>query len=439
MIILKRLTAFFLLMLVVLSAGADDAAKGISFFKGTFQQAMDEAKKQKKTLFVDFYAVWCGPCKRMAKEVFTQDSVGDYFNKKFVSIQVDAEKPENVAIATRYKVNAFPTLAFIDNDGKAISVNVGAMGAAELLDAARTASGESIGFKQLYEKYQQSPQDLKLQQTVLLQAPQFLMAQDGMEAEKWVVRIRKMFRSYIDAKMGPDLINRNDYIILRSLAGDNKEEQEKIVDFINKNLPAWRSAVGQAAAYYVIEYNDQKIENLAKEGNPAYKEFVAKINTDYKDAYSVLAQNGNAAPYESSSVYADAIYTIYKEKDVKKYISLMNKYFNMLKTNATPMNYGKAAQDLYYAAGKKLTPEEHRLAITWVEKALSGENSVLDRINYLVMIGDSYCDLKEYDSAQKYYNQGYAESLQLDKEQMAQQMVQATIARKLATLDLLRK
>ena len=147
---------------------------GIRFFQGSFQQALNEAKKQHKPLFVDFYAQWCGPCKRMAKTIFTQDSIGKYFNEKFISIQIDAEKPENVAIAKQYKIEAFPTLAFIANDGKAISISVGAMGANELLEAGKTAAGDVIGFKELYEQYRANPSDLDIQQKVLQQAPKFL-------------------------------------------------------------------------------------------------------------------------------------------------------------------------------------------------------------------------------------------------------------------------
>ena len=248
---------------------------GIRFFQGSFQQALNEAKKQHKPLFVDFYAQWCGPCKRMAKTIFTQDSIGKYFNEKFISIQIDAEKPENVAIAKQYKIEAFPTLAFIANDGKAISISVGAMGANELLEAGKTAAGDVIGFKELYEQYRANPSDLDIQQKVLQQAPKFLMAQEGMDAEKWVVRIRKMFSAYIQAKLGPSLINRTDYLIITQLGGDDIEQQQKIADFINTNLPAWQKNVGDAAAYYVIEYNDKRIEDLAKEGNLSYKDYVA--------------------------------------------------------------------------------------------------------------------------------------------------------------------
>ncbi len=415
------------------------ATNGIRFFQGTFLQALEESKKQHKPLFVDFYAVWCGPCKRMAKTVFTQDSIGKYFNEKFISVQVDAEKPENVEIAKQYKVEAFPTLAFIDNNGKAISVSVGAMGPSELMEAGKAAAGDVVSFKELYEQYRTNPSDLAIQQKVLLQAPKFLMAQEGMDAEKWVVRIRKLYASYISAKMGPSLINRSDYLIITQLGGDDQELQRKLADFINANLPAWQQAVGDPAAYYVIEYNDKRIEDLAKEGNLSYKDYVAKISGDYKASYSVISFTGNSNPAESSAKYADAIYTIYKDKDVKKYLGLMDEYFKLMGSNATPADYGKAAQNLYYAAGKKLTPADHEIAIKWLEKALSGESSIVDRINFLVMIGDSYTAMKQYDDATKYYRQGYAESLQLNNMEQVQAMVQATIARKLATIELLNK
>lgn len=424
------LICLYTLFLLPVQAQEGANTTGIKFFNGTFQQAMDEAKKLNKPLFVDFYAVWCGPCKRMAKTVFIVDSVGQYFNDKFINLQLDAEKPENISIAQQYKVDAFPTLAFIGNDGKALSINVGAMSARDLLEAGRIATGEAIGFKELYEMYRKDTENLEIQRDLLMQAPRFLSAQEeGMDAERWVVRIRKLYRSYIEKKMGTALINRQDYIIITQLAMDDEDGKLKMVSFINANLPAWNREVGDVASYYVIEYNDEKIETLAKEGDVKYKEYVDKIKGEYKDAYSVIPFTGNFTPYDAMSRYADAIYSIYKNKDIAGYISRMNEYFAALGDNITPGDYGKAAQNLYFAAGKKLTPDDHKVAIQWVEKALAGEKSLMDRINYMVMIGDSYRDMKDYDSARKFYNQAHLESLRMTNMEMAQQMVQATIAR----------
>ena len=66
----------------------------------TYKQALEAAKTENKLVFMDFYTDWCGPCKLMTREVFPTKTVGDYFNEKFVSIKVNAEKGEGIALAT---------------------------------------------------------------------------------------------------------------------------------------------------------------------------------------------------------------------------------------------------------------------------------------------------------------------------------------------------
>ena len=52
------------------------SAQGIEFNHGTWNEIKETAKKEKKMIFVDFYTVWCAPCKFMAKEVFPDPQVG---------------------------------------------------------------------------------------------------------------------------------------------------------------------------------------------------------------------------------------------------------------------------------------------------------------------------------------------------------------------------
>ena len=435
---MKRIVYPLLALVLLLPSQLFAQDTGIKFFKGTFEEALAEAQKQDKPLFVDFYAVWCGPCKRMAKEVFTQKEVGDYFNQKFINLQLDAEAKPNLEVAKKYKVEAFPTIAFIDKEGKAISISIGAMDKAALLDAAKVAVGEVLGFEALYDMYKKDKNDLSVQQDLLTQAPSFLATQNGMDAERWVVRMRNLYKDYINTKMGDDLINKRDYNIILSLGGDDKELEAKIIDFMNKNLSKWREAAGDAPAYYIIEYNDGKINDLAKGGDPAYREYVEKINGEYKDAYGVVAMDG-ISPYEKSKLFADALYTLYKEKDVNRYKDLMQQYFGKLGAEADGTDYGRAAQELYNAMGSKLTDADHQTAIEWVGKALQQKNSLMDRINFLVMTGDSYKALKKYDEAQSFYNQAFAETYQFQDNAQTQGMLQAVIVKKLSELDLLRK
>lgn len=50
---------------------------GISFDVHTFAEAMEKAKAENKLVFMDCYTTWCGPCRMMAAQVFTQQKVGD--------------------------------------------------------------------------------------------------------------------------------------------------------------------------------------------------------------------------------------------------------------------------------------------------------------------------------------------------------------------------
>ena len=432
-----RIFLFALLCTVLALPAMAQEGKGIQFFKGTFAQALAKAKAEGKPLFVDFYAVWCGPCKKMEKQIFTQPEVGEYFNKHFVAVQLDSEKPENVDVAKTYKVEAFPTLGIFDGEGKALSINVGYMNAQELLAMAKTAVGEVKGFEQLYKEYRQNPNDLTIQQDLLTLAPQFLTTQDGMDAEKWVVRVRKIYQAYIEKKMSDNsLINRKDYIIIGYLGGDDEETTYRLVDYISKNMDAWMAAVGEPAAYYVVEKNDERMLKLVKKGDESYKTYLEKIRTDYKKAYDVIKFT-SATPYDKSRDYYNALFAIYKNKDVALYLKLMRQYLATLGADANAADYAMAAQSLYYAAGNKLSAADHEQAIEWLKVAIPSEKVLMNKINYLVMVGDSYRELKKYNDAEQYYKQAYGESLQMGELEQAQQMIQASVLHKLSTLELL--
>lgn len=432
-----RIFLFALLCTVLALPAMAQEGKGIQFFKGTFAQALAKAKSEGKPLFVDFYAVWCGPCKKMEKQIFTQPEVGEYFNKHFIALQLDAEKPENVDVAKTYKVEAFPTLGIFDGEGKALSINVGYMNAQELMAMAKTAVGEVKGFEQLYKEYRQNPNDLTIQQDLLTLAPQFLTTQDGMDAEKWVVRVRKIYQAYIEKKMSDNsLINRKDYIIIGYLGGDDEETTYRLVDYISKNMDAWMAAVGEPAAYYVVEKNDERMLKLVKKGDESYKTYLEKIRTDYKKAYDVIKFT-SATPYDKSRDYYNALFAIYKNKDVALYLKLMRQYLATLGADANAADYAMAAQSLYYAAGNKLSAADHEQAIEWLKVAIPSEKVLMNKINYLVMVGDSYRELKKYNEAEQYYKQAYGESLQMGELEQAQQMIQASVLHKLSTLELL--
>src|SRR5882724_11589626 len=131
------LLGFFLLQAGVVNVRGQAKEKGINFFQGTWKEAVARAKEEKKCLFLDAYASWCGPCQAMEKEVFTKPEVGDYFNQKFVAIRIDMEKGEGLELAKKFSsIDGYPSLLFFTGGHLAKTV-LGSRTAEEFLEEAK--------------------------------------------------------------------------------------------------------------------------------------------------------------------------------------------------------------------------------------------------------------------------------------------------------------
>lgn len=121
------------------SDATDEAVVGgIEFFNGTWDEALAKARKENKMVFLDAYTSWCGPCKKMKRNVFTDTVVAAFFNKNFVNIAADMEKGEGVTIADKYGIDSYPTLIFVNGDGMQLGRESGYQDPEELLELART-------------------------------------------------------------------------------------------------------------------------------------------------------------------------------------------------------------------------------------------------------------------------------------------------------------
>ena len=125
----------------------------------SYEEALSVAKKEKKLVFLDLYTDWCGPCKKMAAQVFPTKQVGDFMNKNFVSIKLNAEK-EGEALAKQFEIAAYPTFVIVDASGSLVGKVVGYMEGDAFIDKTTAAidpkqSPESI--KQRYEAGERTP------------------------------------------------------------------------------------------------------------------------------------------------------------------------------------------------------------------------------------------------------------------------------------------
>ena len=138
------------------------SAQGIEFFHGTWSEALEKAKTEERLIFVDAFASWCGPCKRMSSQTFPDPKAGEFFNANFVNLKIDMEKPENSEFAGKYPVNSYPTLMFIDATGKVVLKEVGAKGVDQLLETGRKALGKNDKSMDFEKKYNEGDRDPKM-------------------------------------------------------------------------------------------------------------------------------------------------------------------------------------------------------------------------------------------------------------------------------------
>jgi len=129
-------------------------ANGIEFFQGSFESAKAEAQSQGKLIFVDAYAVWCGPCKTMASKVFPLPEVGEAFNSHYISLKIDMERGEGLTFRKDYPVTAFPTLFFMNAEGEILERVVGAKQADALIGLAKKHASKIAPGKNLTKAYE---------------------------------------------------------------------------------------------------------------------------------------------------------------------------------------------------------------------------------------------------------------------------------------------
>ena len=135
------------------------SSEGMEFFHGSWAEVKAQAKKEKKNIFIDCYTVWCGPCKKLSKQVFPQKIVGDYFNANFVNYKVDMEKGEGIQLKKIFKVAAFPTLLFVNSNGEVIHKIVGSLSADKLIQEAKNAPEKKILTDKIIKDYETNKKD----------------------------------------------------------------------------------------------------------------------------------------------------------------------------------------------------------------------------------------------------------------------------------------
>ena len=92
-----------------------------------FRKAYKEAQNNNRPLLIHFYADWCGPCKKMDREVLYSSKLSQLVNKNYVAVKVNAD--HNQDIIQHFGIKSLPSDVIIDPNGKVLQRNKGYLAA----------------------------------------------------------------------------------------------------------------------------------------------------------------------------------------------------------------------------------------------------------------------------------------------------------------------
>ncbi len=106
-------------------------AGNLAFSQNAFEDALKKAAAENKRVVVDVYTDWCGWCKKMDAEAYSNDEVKKLLEENFVVYKLNAEGKDKLTyngkkyteeeLSYYFEVFSFPTTIFLEPDGKVIS------------------------------------------------------------------------------------------------------------------------------------------------------------------------------------------------------------------------------------------------------------------------------------------------------------------------------
>jgi thioredoxin-related protein len=153
---------------------SDSVKKGCVFEEELkWNQILRKAQSENKYIFIDCYATWCGPCKKMEREVFSVNKISNALKEKFISVRVQADTSnqdnEHVKewysdarkIIQRYKVTSFPTFLFFSPSGEFVHADIGYRDEDQFLALINVAVDSQKQLYTLIEQYKNGRKDYK--------------------------------------------------------------------------------------------------------------------------------------------------------------------------------------------------------------------------------------------------------------------------------------
>ncbi|MBP7497188.1 MAG: thioredoxin family protein [Bacteroidales bacterium] len=371
---MKKISVLLLIPAIVL-VSLTGKGQGIKFTEGSFDSVKAKASKEKKNIFIDAYADWCGPCKHMAATTFKNDTVGDFFNKHFICYKVNVDNEFGSMFSRAYKVYGIPALLFLDSRGELLHRGVGMKNVKDFIELGKTALDSNQRFsywKNEYDKGNRKPEFIRKYLDFLLKA--------GMEANEIV-------DWYFAMVKGEDLLNNNNIKLITNCLNNVNSE---VFNYFVENKEKFGKICTDTIYYYDANDNKkiltgQKYIDYIINSKFLFGLYNALRNNDWKlyDKLYEKIKNSNIDDKESLLSKMD-INKYQKNKDWNNYIKAIDKYL---------VNYGwDKIDDLnnyawsVYENSKITNKADIELAVKWAKRSVELNSQYYNNDTYAAIL-----------------------------------------------------
>jgi thioredoxin-related protein len=332
-----------LLFLVVFSASLYAQETGIKFSKDSLlSDALAQSKKEGKLVFIDCYTTWCGPCKRLAKEIFPQKEVGDFYNSHFINLSFDMEKGEGLKIRAKYAVQAYPTLLFLNAQGETVHVGIGSMEANAFIELGKTALDDTRNVLSISNKMKTGDKSI---QTLLLY----------LKTNHYAADADALITEYFKTATDEEKLSQDAWQLFKEHITDIDNDQ---FQYFLKHRPAYEQKFGKTEVGNKIingfSYSQPKYKD-----NPAKEASVKSIDTVLYSKYMII-RSFMLASYEQQTNKTD-------KAKWDEYIAKTKAFIPL--DNVQPMDINNICWNIYENYRTFNDTPTLKLAKEWQEKA----------------------------------------------------------------------